>query len=598
MPVAASEFDEITTDFGSGHGTRRAVAKLERGLLTIRLILLRLLMATVEPDGASVTAVRHLHNAYHELAQLQADHPAVIAEMLCYPHTGTWLERLLDRLAGRGPDAETPLWADCAYLGWLAAAAGIACRPEGHVDVLIRNGSVMLPGLGLAQLDTPDHCGLGHVRWTAAGSIDITWSGGRIQIDSATNESDHHWLPQRWLRGTPSEARVLLDDLDPFRHHRPTALEPRLTAEQARQWQHTFAGAWQLLERDFDRYLTPMRECLRSVAPLSAEPVALATSFTSFSAVGSVYTTAPADACQLALTLIHETQHTKFALLTDQVELFAPDPTPRFYAPWRDDPRPILGLLHGIYAFFGVVDFWRTHRHAACHDSPQAHTDFALWRTQLTEAIHQARTCGLLTEPGRRLLAGLTTTMAEWDEEDVPAAAMRAATEAATAHRTFWTVRNLTPDPDDIAELTARWRSGRQPVRVLAPAIASTTKAALPRHESLSLVAQLTAADPSAYSVAPDQRPPAGDRAYLTGYLVEALALYSRDLRTDPRRPHLWAGLALAMPKIFGPRSAHILRERADIAAAMCEVLGPEAEVFDLVRWLSKIQVDNGIRPN
>jgi len=31
-----------------------------------------------------------------------------------------------------------------------------------------------------------------------------------------------------------------------------------------------------------------------------------------------------------------------------------------FYAPWRDDPRPLLGLLHGIYAFTAVhrIGWW------------------------------------------------------------------------------------------------------------------------------------------------------------------------------------------------------------------------------------------------
>jgi HEXXH motif-containing protein len=30
---------------------------------------------------------------------------------------------------------------------------------------------------------------------------------------------------------------------------------------------------------------------------------------------------------------------------------------PRFYSPWRDDPWPLAGLLHGLYVFTGVVEF-------------------------------------------------------------------------------------------------------------------------------------------------------------------------------------------------------------------------------------------------
>ncbi|WP_433731951.1 aKG-HExxH-type peptide beta-hydroxylase [Actinoplanes sp. CA-051413] len=30
------------------------------------------------------------------------------------------------------------------------------------------------------------------------------------------------------------------------------------------------------------------------------------------------------------------------------------------HAPWRDNPRPLGGLMHGVYAFFGFAGLWRT----------------------------------------------------------------------------------------------------------------------------------------------------------------------------------------------------------------------------------------------
>lgn len=36
-----------------------------------------------------------------------------------------------------------------------------------------------------------------------------------------------------------------------------------------------------------------------------------------------------------------------------------PDERRRYYAPWREDPRPISGLLQRTYAFLEVSAFWQ-----------------------------------------------------------------------------------------------------------------------------------------------------------------------------------------------------------------------------------------------
>lgn len=41
------------------------------------------------------------------------------------------------------------------------------------------------------------------------------------------------------------------------------------------------------------------------------------------------------------------------------VTLTVPDDGQRFYAPWRDDARPVSGLLQGAYAYLGLSRFWR-----------------------------------------------------------------------------------------------------------------------------------------------------------------------------------------------------------------------------------------------
>jgi uncharacterized protein len=74
----------------------------------------------------------------------------------------------------------------------------------------------------------------------------------------------------------------------------------------------------------------------------------------------------PEDGETLALLLIHEFQHVKPGAMLDLFELCDPVAAGRlFYAPWRDDPRPVEALLQGTYAHVGVTDYWRARRHRA-----------------------------------------------------------------------------------------------------------------------------------------------------------------------------------------------------------------------------------------
>ncbi|WP_330252126.1 HEXXH motif domain-containing protein [Nocardia sp. NBC_00565] len=590
MTATFAGIDDATADLSSGHGTERSIAVLANGLLTTRTILLRTAIAEITTQLPEIADRAGLSLAYQTMAELQRSHPAAVTALLSYPHTGPWLARVLHRIHAAPDDETTPLWADCGYLGWLAAAGGITCRAEGSMKLVVRNGVVMLPGIGMVRFGSAEDCGHCELRWTSEGALHFTRDTTTVLISCTDEESDPVWLPLRRLCGAADEPEVFLDDLDPFRDFLDDRTPARLTAAQAELWQQDFAAAWDLLDRDFDRYLVPMRSCLQALAPLSVRPLVASTSHTSSTGLGCVYTTAPADPCQLALSLIHEIQHTKFTLLTDQVVLVDPDPACHFYAPWRDDPRPIFGLLHGIYAFFGVTDFWRVHRHADCHRSQQAHVDFELWRIQVEAAMTHASTSGLLTDSGAQFIDTLRAGMRPWSSEDVSAEARLAASEASAAHRTFWQVRNLIPDAGGIANLAAQWTAQASRPTVLPSAGHADQQTVPDGYRRLHLSAQLKVFDsgPAGALASPDQ--PHGDRAYLAGDLSEAVALYARELHADPLRPQLWAGLALTMPKLYPDSNFSILNTRAEVAARLYRTVRADtgtAAIIDLVRWLS-----------
>lgn len=83
----------------------------------------------------------------------------------------------------------------------------------------------------------------------------------------------------------------------------------------------------------------------------------------------------------LALLLIQEFQHVKLGAVLDLYDLFDPADDRLLHAPWRDDPRPLEGLLQGTYAHLAVTDFWHA-RHevvagAEADPAGQLHTYLA-----------------------------------------------------------------------------------------------------------------------------------------------------------------------------------------------------------------------------
>jgi HEXXH motif-containing protein len=620
MPKTTAGIDAALADLGSGYGTQASVAFLKNGLLQGRLILLRTLITEATARHAHDADAAGLAAAYQRLGELQLERGADVVELLMYPHTGSWLARSLRRVYADDEADDTsekvPLWADLGYLGWLAATGSIASGTEGSMRLVVRDGAVMLPRIGLARLSLEHEHGHCELHWTAHGALTLQWGAHQITIPS---HHDHHtqahpaWLPLRRLASatTPADRTadhaVFLDDIDPFRDfddpyitHVLTTPPPRLTDTEAATWQRNFAGAWEVLARDYDRHLAPMRSDLRAIIPLTAKPIATGASNTSCDGYGGVYTTAPAGPHQLALTLIHEFQHAKFTLLTDQVKLYDPDPACRFYAPWRDDPRPILGLLHGIYAHAGVTDFWRVHRRVDGRESMQAHVEFERWRVQVQAAIAVAIDSKLLTAEGEQFLVTLDDGMSRWRAEEVPELARRIASDSSVAHLAFWRVRNLRPTPTGIAELADRWLARAAPSKSL-PESSLVGQERIPAaYRDLNLLKHLNALGKPGSTGLPGAQQSTGDLAYVAGDISRAAELYVRELRDDPTHPQPWAGLALTLPSLHPDVDFSVLHERTEVVARLAQAIQAReagsgagatnrefVDIVAIVRWLT-----------
>jgi uncharacterized protein len=418
MPQA--HFDALA----AGYGDAASVSYLTAAQRSVRRALLRLLRERVRDDAGGTFAA-----GWNLLIRLDKSAPAAVEEVLAHPYVRAWAERCL-----RTPDA---MAADAGHLAAAAAAAAIRSGTLAELDVPVAGGYVHLPTLGRLRVG-------GSASATAAlaargeGAFEVRAASGKWHIaPGAAPDLDPDWQPVRELRA--GEFAVRLEDTDPYRdcHQWPAA--GRLTDGDAAAWQARFTQAWGLIERDYPRYAPGVAAGLSVVLPLANDVPGREISAAARQAYGAVAAALPATGADLALLIIHEFQHVKLGALTDMFDLCDRTDQRVFFAPWREDPRPLGALLQGTYAHIAVTDYWRVRRHRV--DGPDALAAaerFARWRVMTAEAIETLADSGALTPLGARFVGGMRATVEPWLAEQVPQPAAAAAGRWAAARREAW----------------------------------------------------------------------------------------------------------------------------------------------------------------
>ena len=598
--VPAAQFGQLA----AGRGDPATIATLRAGQLSKHLLLIRAVIdAAAGGEGSG-----QLSRAYDLLTSVQRTHPAVVEAAVLHPHVGAWAVRCLERLYGlaepdtAGPDI--PVEADLGYLAGVAAAAAIRAGTRFEIDVPVREGTVLLPGLGIAKLPSGGEQGA-----TAAGDGASAWvaaSGTRVVVPAASARDTRNWTGLRRLRACAGDLEITvdLDDLDPYRGHAYPDVAGRLPDTEAREWTRLFGAGWSLLVRHHRPYAEGLAAGLRSVVPqVSGEP-GRSVSATSTDAFGSIAMSRPADEAALAVTLIHEFQHGKLSALLDLVPLYEIRSGARYYAPWRDDPRPLGGLLQGTYAFLGVTDFWRVHRNAVSAASADlASFEFARWREQTARAADELAGSAELTSAGLHFIDGLRATLRAWAIEQVPAALADQARDSAADHRARWRARNLRPEDSAIARLAIRWQAGEQggaePFRT---EVVTGTKPARAETAQFRLW-HLRITDPDRFDAVCAGEERGGewadisdaDLACLRGDCGLATTAYRDAIAAAPERVSNWVGLGLAHLRSGDARSGYAVLDRPEILIPLYLALRAKGESpapDALARWLA-----GGTRP-
>lgn len=419
---------ELFTAMASGGGGADAVRQLAAIERSKHLLLLRGVVQnarSIGHPGASRAA-----DAYDRLAAIQDEAPEAVEAVLCYPSVGAWLRATVLAL-----DQE-PARARPDRLAALAAAAAIRARATLSIEVNVHDGALPLPSLGTALV--PDDTAT--VRSTPGGA-----RVGSVVIPPEPSDDAPGWRGLRRLTATAHghTLELLLDDLDPYRMSADVA--DRLPDDELPRWRAALRDAWEILTAHHPTTAAEIRIAHRVITPLRS-PEHGQVSGTASETFGTVGLSAPPDGLTLAATLAHEVQHAKLGALLEVVRLTEPDDGSRFYAPWRDDPRPAAGLLQGAYAYLGVSGFWRRQRrHQRGSAGVHADAEFARWRDGAHGAVTALMASGRLTPAGRRFAAHMRRVLLSWCGEPVPGHALAQARHEAEQHLVRWRLANGDP---------------------------------------------------------------------------------------------------------------------------------------------------------
>ncbi len=570
----------------AGGGDRRAIETLIAGQFSRRMLLLQ---AVRESARASLGTLASLDTAYTLLADVQHERPDVIRTVLTLPCVGLWAAACL-----RDGGDHTH-----RYLSCLAATAALRANRGFEIEVPVWDGMVCLPTLGSVSLRTPG-AQTACIQSLSNGDAVVVSGEESIRIPLGDKTIAPGWRPVRQLRASAQglELRVWLEDAGPFRGPAGLLLAAPLTQDQVTQWEHVLHSAWRLLVRRHPEHAEAISTGLRVLTPMTSLSEGASTSVTAADAFGAVLLTPPSDAESLALTLLHESQHGKLAALHHLVPLHTNDSRARWYARWRDDPRPLNALLHGAYAHLGVAGFWyEAMRSGGEPLRSMAAEELVYWCDAVDEALDQLSSSGALTHAGTRFIAGMASTLAQLGSARIPGAPRRQAVDRGMCDRMTWRMRHLRPDPVVTDRHAHAWLNESKPAGT--PEMTTVTLCAGERGP-LGSTRLLRARRTTRDDLGNGPRPTTADIDYAQGRHKQALAGYKRQLTRNPGDPGGWAGLALALRDGEAYKAASFLADYPELVRAIAlrvrALGGGSADPVVLTQWIADVGTEPSVR--
>lgn len=298
-------------------------------------------------EARSSAAERLAAESWQRLCALDREAPRAVRTVLDHPFARTWAVRCIRRLDKGGPFSAEDGDRMAAFAHAAARRAGVDAPGERPAH---------LPTVG-----TPGH-------------------------------------PAAWIEDWGNG--VLLEDLDPYRDTYPAPVAEPLAEPEVRKWREMTATALDVLAEWSPQYAEQVRYSIRTLVPLAADPGGGERSATHRDAPGAIAVALPNGPEALAMLLVHESQHVLLYTVFDTHDLFEWRDERTFPVGWREDPRPISGVLHGAFAWLALAEIWQIRELSRTGDSDRARDLARTYAGWSRDALDQLKSADALLPLG------------------------------------------------------------------------------------------------------------------------------------------------------------------------------------------------------
>lgn len=568
--LSRATFHEIC----AGAAGSRTVVELFDAEHSRRRLLLRALVdvATCSGDLADPEP------AWRVLADAERQAPEVVRELILYPPFGVWLHRMVASTKDRG------LLDDIGYLNTVAGAAAIRADVPCDLTLPVWHGVIVLPTVGRLKLSTSFPTSVARLQHSTSETR-VTALHGRVSmtVDTATATDLFRPAPAHSTTANSRTLSVWIDDTDPYREFREPAPPHETSPSKLLEWRKLLDEAWHLLASHHPVWAEELGAGVRVLTPATAG------GFSSAGAVGSIAVTPGLSASAMAEAFVHEFQHSKLNAMSRLVPLTTDDARDHYYAPWRPDPRPLPGMLHGIFAFASGAEFWLATESSAERNDRVTEFQISYYHRQLDFALASLAGAAKLTDHGRELVAAVRHRMTACSSAPVDADIRAITDRMVIDNHALWRLRNVQPDPAGIQALVDDWHRGR-PAGPLRPGtFRDRPNPAACRVDRQELL-RVRVVDPGRYAAtlrtADSATDPAfrADMAYTQDDHTTALGSY---LSARDRIGDAVVGIGLCLRATAHRAAARPMLTRPEIVTAVCARLGHDIDPIAVATWLA-----------
>jgi uncharacterized protein len=271
-----------------------------------------------------------------------------------------------------GADAD-PVATHIADLSRFLIAAALLAKAEVQLPCPVHDGWLPLAGLGIRVACAER--GIVQVTVKAAPTRALHVGGSQpVEVESVLSESGERqegsWCGAT-LRALPvvrgSAGSIFIDPWDPYFSnvwHKLTFPDGvhvfDVTCDEIGRWQATLTESLGLLREVWPEMESEVSALVHTIVAVNSPGGRTNYSCSSDDFWGAILCSFDPPPI-LAEVLVHEFGHIFLFELLEIHGIFAEDAPKEavYYSPWRPDPRPLLGVLHAVYTFVHIAEYYR-----------------------------------------------------------------------------------------------------------------------------------------------------------------------------------------------------------------------------------------------